>query len=841
MSPGEPARLDEWFAARGHTPLAFQRETWRRSLAGESGLVHAPTGQGKTLAAWFGPVAAHLDDPASQRRARRRTEAPALRVLWLTPLRALAEDLGRALSESARELVPGWTVEVRTGDSSSSARARHARRLPTALVTTPESLSLLLSHADAPERFAALRTVVVDEWHELLGTKRGTQTELALARLRALAPGVATWGLSATLGNLDEALAALVGVGGAGTLVAGPDPTLPEIVTVLPRSTVRFPWAGHLGPRLLEETAQELDRVQSSLVFVNTRSQAELWYQALRYARPERREALGLHHGSLDRAERAAVEAGLADGRLWATVATSSLDLGVDFAPVVQVVQVGSPKGVARFLQRAGRSGHAPGRVSRIILVPTNALELAEFAALRAALGRRELEPRVPLDRPLDVLAQHVVTVALGGGFAPDELLREVRGTVAFRALDDEEWRWVLDFCRFGGPALRAYERYARIREVAGRFVGGSESIAREHRASIGTIASFGAVSIVLRNGRELGTVEELFVGRLKPGDTFTFAGRALALVRLEADRAVVRPAKGAGGPVPRWWGGRLPFTDELAASLRRTLDEAAARIGASDEDPFDAPELAALRPLFELQAAWSHLPRSTELLVERVRTRDGDHAILYPLQGRLVHEGLASLLALRISRLVSTTLSLTMNDWGLALTSRARLPVEDEAWSELLSPDGLAADVLEAVDAVGLARRHFREVARVAGLVHGGAPHRRKSRRQLQASAGLVFDVLREHDPSNLLLVQARREVLERTLELTRLASTLRAIASRRVLVVHTPRLTPFAFPLWADRTRERASSEDWEARVRALASDLERRADGEQLTPAEDRALDG
>ena len=821
MSEGrlDPAR--DWFAARGWSPFSFQEETWRRYLDGESGLVHAPTGFGKSLSAWMGPLLqARAAAPEASAPTKRADAAP-LAVVWITPMRALASDLVRNLGLAAADLCPHWLVEGRSGDTGSTERSRQTRRLPSALVTTPESLTLLLSREDAAERFAGLQAVVVDEWHELFGTKRGVQTELALARLRALAPDLRTWGLSATLGNLEEAKDALLG-GAPGALVRGAESRELEISTLRPDSIERFPWAGHMGLRLLDEVARALDDSSSALVFTNTRAQAERWYQALCYARYDERDRIALHHGSLDREDRAEVERRIAEGELRCVVATSSLDLGVDFTPVDLVVQVGSPKGIARLAQRAGRSGHSPGRTSRLLCVPAQALELVEFAAARGAMERGEVEPREPLERPLDVLAQHVVTVAASGPFDGDELLREVRGTRAFRALEDQEWAWVLEFVQFGGEALSGYERYARLeRGKDGRYRAGSRAVVRDHRVNIGTIAGYGSLEVAFRSGKRLGTIEEMFIARLKPGQAFTFAGKSVELVRVDDSRAVVRAAAKPSALVPRWYGGRMPLSNELAEAVREALErvEHCVRTGESTGEP----ELDAAVPLFALQDELSRVPTRDELLIERVRTRDGDHAFLFPLEGRLVHEGLAALLAWRATRRAPATVTQCATDWGLELMTRKELPVADGDWAALLSPDELLEDLLACLDGAGLAKRQFREIARVAGLVHPGLPHARKGARQLQASSGLVYEVLREHDPENLLLEQARREVMERTLELGRMRRALEALRGRRIVVTRPPRLTPLAFPLWAERVRDRVSSESWEDRVRAMASRLE------------------
>ncbi|MFQ3662828.1 MAG: ligase-associated DNA damage response DEXH box helicase [Chloroflexaceae bacterium] len=815
--------LDAWFAARGWAPFPFQRAAWAAYLAGESGLIHAATGTGKTYAAWFGPVAEALQPGDAG--------PPGLRVLWITPLRALAADTAATLQAPLADLGLPWRVETRTGDTSAATRARQRRQLPEALVTTPESLSLLLACDDAASLFAGLRCVVVDEWHELLASKRGVQVELALARLRRWRPALRTWGLSATLGNLDTAVATLLGNRVARGPAPAPAPHLPArliqgeqpktivIDALIPEVIECFPWAGHLGLRMLDQVVHEIEAVESCLVFTNTRAQTEQWYQALLDARPEWAGLIALHHGSLAPEARARVEDGLRDGRLRCVVCTSSLDLGVDFSPVERVLQVGSPRGVARLMQRAGRSGHRPGAPSRATCVPAHAFELIEAAAARRAIGAGQIEARLPLDRPLDVLAQHLVTVALGGGFHSDELLAEVRSTAAYHALSDEEWHWCLDFVTRGGSALDAYPEYHRVsRDADGRYRVTDDAIARRHRQAIGTITADAAIVVRYLGGEQLGTVEETFIARLRPGDRFTFAGRVLEFVRLKEMTAWVRRASTADGAVPRWTGGRLPLSTELAAAVRERLQ--AARDGV-----FDDPELEALRPVLAVQTRWSRLPGADELLVERTRTRDGHHLFIYPFEGRLVHEGLAALVAYRLARRRPGTFSVAANDYGFELLAAEPPPLEDEGdLRGLLSAEGLADDLLAALNAAELARRQFREIARVAGLVVVGPPGERRSTRHLQASSNLFYDVLQQYDPQNMLLYQARREVLERQLEHQRLRATLDRIAAGRITIVPTPRPTPFAFPLLVERLRERVSSEELAERVRRMQVRLER-----------------
>jgi ATP-dependent Lhr-like helicase len=815
----------DWFGEHDWTPFEFQEEVWRAYLRGESVLIHAATGTGKTYAAWIGPILEWLRDYPASAAASRRGAAP-LRVLWITPLRALAGDTEDALRAPVEDLGLPWTVESRTGDTPARVRARQRERLPTALVTTPESLSLLLTRDDAPALFDHLELVVVDEWHELMASKRGVQTELALARLRRFRPGLRTFGLSATLGNLDTARDALLGVDPAGTprpgrIVQGLVPKALEVDALIPATMERFPWSGQIGLRLLPEVIRAVEEGESSLVFTNTRATAEIWFQALLAERPDWAGIIALHHGSMDRATREWVEDGLREGKLRCVVCTSTLDLGVDFTPVDRVLQVGSPKSVGRLVQRAGRSGHRPGAVSRLTCVPTNALELVDVAAARAALERREIEARRPVERPLDLLAQHAVTVALGGGFRPDELLAEVRTTWAYRGLLDDEWRWVLDFVTRGGQVLQSYPEYSKVVVQDGIYRVGSRMVAMRHRLSIGTIVSESAMKVQFLRGRTLGSVEENFVARLRPGDVFTFAGRILEFVRVRGMVAYVRKTTKKSSNVPHWSGARMPISPQLASWIRCMLDEARRGI-------YRGPEMEAVRPILELQGAWSRLPAPDELLVERVETREGHHLFFYPVEGRLVHEGLAALFAYRLAQLGPISFTLAANDYGLELLSADRAPLDEALEAGLLSPSHLLHDIPASLNAAELARRQFREIARVAGLIFQGYPGVNRSVKQLQASSELLYDVFARYDPENLLLFQAHREVLERQLEQSRLARALERVAAGTVTVVEVERPTPLAFPLLVDRAREQLTSEKLADRIRKLAAPLEKAADG-------------
>ena len=767
-------------------------------------MIHAATGTGKTLAAWLGPVMDWMNGDGES--------YPPLRVLWITPLRALVADTEQSLRTPIRDLGIPWRVEARTGDTRQSLRAKQEKRLPTALITTPESLALLLAKENARENFSHLQAIVVDEWHELLGTKRGVLTELLLARLRKWTPAVRTWGLSATLGNLETAAKTLLGNDAApGRIVRGIVPKTIRIDSLIPGHMDNFPWAGHLGINMLPQVLESIQEGATTLVFTNTRSQCEIWYQAILAAMPDWAGQIAVHHGSLERTLRDWVEDGLRAGTLRCVVCTSSLDLGVDFTPVDRVIQIGSPKGVARLLQRAGRSGHRPGVPSRITCAPTHAFELVEVAAARDAYRAGAMESRFPVERPLDLLAQHIVTVALGGGFRAEELLAEIRTSHAYRELSDIEWRWALDFVTRGGEALRAYPEFQRVEVCDGVYTVPNKQIARRHLLSIGTIVSDSSVDVRYLTGGRIGSVEESFISRLRPGDTFFFAGRSLEFVRLRDMVAQVRKSSAKDGQVPRWDGSRMPLSSELAEAVRERLEQAR-------EGVYEGKEMRSVKPVLETQRSISAIPSRGEILIERVRSKEGHHLFFYPFEGRLVHEGLAALFAYRISRLRPITFSFAMNDYGFELLSPDAAPLEEAIAAGLLSTANLAEDILASMNAAEMARRQFREIARIAGLTFHGYPGQNKSVRQIQASSGLLFDVFMKYDSENLLLAQAQREVLEQQLEHSRLAHTLDRLSRGKVRLLDIERPSPLSFPILIDRTRHRVSSERLADRIRRM-----------------------
>jgi len=809
--------VEGWLERRGWQPFAFQREVWLAVAQGRSGLLHATTGSGKTYAVWLGMLQALLERHPPARGAE------PLRAIWLTPMRALASDTTRAIAEPLAALAPEWTIGQRTGDTPSAERARQDRRFPTVLVTTPESLTLMLTREHARDELTGVEYVVVDEWHELIGSKRGVQAQLALARLARFNPRLVVWGLSATLGNLQDAMevlcyAALATPGvPAPALVRGRIDKPLVIDTLIPPDPGKYSWAGHLGARMQRPVVDEIAKSGTTLVFTNVRSQAEIWYQLLLEARPEWAGEIALHHGSLDRATREWVELGLKEGSLRAVVATSSLDLGVDFLPVERVLQIGSPKGVARIMQRAGRSGHAPGRASRLTLVPTQTMEIIEAAAARRAAYAGRVEDRVSPAKPLDVLVQHLVTVAMGGGFESDDLFEEVRTAWAYRDLTRAEFDWALAFCERGGESLTAYPDYHRIaRDDDGVWRVPDRGIARRHKLGIGTIVSDASMQVKYMSGANIGTIEEGFIARLRQGDCFFFAGKLLEFIRVRDMAAYVRKATRNKGTVPTWQGSKMALSTEMGDAVLEMMQRAS-------EGDFFEPELEAARPMLETQARLSKIPTPATLLVEAFRSREGYHLYVYPFAGRHVHLGLASLLAFRLARDRPNTFSMSVNDYGFELVSAEEFDLGPITTRAAFATDALLDDVLASLNSTELAQRRFREIARVAGLVFSGYPGQPKSARQLQASSGLFFEVFRKYDQGNLLLTQAQTEVLSQELEISRLRATLERILERALQFVQLRHPSPMSLPLMVERFREKLTTEQLSTRLDRILKDME------------------
>ena len=820
---GPLAPIEAWFAQQGWTPMAFQRQCWQAYLNGESGLLQVPTGSGKTYAAVMGPIAEMLAAPRG------------LQLLVITPLRALSRDLALAIEQPISAM--GWPlrVAIRNGDTASHERTKQLRTPPEILITTPESLSVLLANAKAPELFARLQAVVLDEWHELMGSKRGTQTELCLSWLRRRRPQLRTWAISATIGNLEEAAQAALGIGeGDPRIITADLQRATAIRSLLPDSIDGFPWGGHLGLRMYEELVAGLEPGVSTLLFTNTRNQAERWHQCLRFACPEMDGALALHHSAIDRAEREAIEAQVKAGELRWVVCTSSLDLGVDFQPVERVVQIGSAKNLARLLQRAGRSAHCPGGTSQVLFMPTNALELLEVSAMRRGLENGLVEHRKPPQLPLDVLLQHLTSLACGAGFIPEQELDTVRRSWSFRELSEAQWQWCLAFLEHGGDCLAAYPRYRKLVRcqlhddepaVDGepyRYRVLDKTIARLHRFNIGTITANRSVSVRFVRGAVIGHVEEAFIGRLKPGDVFFFAGRQLEFVRLREMTAQVKATTKKSATVPAWAGGQMALSDLLSRHLREEVDLCARAL--NGEARLDTPELQALEPLLARQANLSGLPRSDQLLVELCRSREGSHLFVYPFEGRFVHEGIGFLWAWRLARHKASTITVSVNDYGFELLAPKGYPFEellDLHGDDLLDVGNLEADLQQALNFSELCKRRFRAIAQVSGLISQAMPGQNKTGGQLQISAALLFDVFEKHEPASLLLEQARREVLDDQLEQHRLRSALERLSASTWRVERVARPGPLAFPLLVERLNSRLSNESLLDRVQRLIAE--------------------
>jgi len=718
-----------WFTTRGLQPFAFQEETWMHILQSHSGLVNAPTGCGKTFSVFLGSVIDFINEFPDDYKTRSRNH---LRLLWITPLRALAKDIGRAMREVIEELGMQWQVGIRNGDTEVNERQKQKRQMPEVLIITPESLHLLLAQKNYPEIFKWLRILAVDEWHELLGSKRGVQVELAISRIAHLRVTddpypFSLWGISATIGNLEQAQEVLVSpvldkIKDPPVIVKADLEKRIDIESVIPDEIETYPWAGHLGIKLIHKVIPIIEKSRTTLIFINTRGMSERWYQEILNVAPELAGAVALHHGSIDMDLRMWVEEALHSGRLKAVVCTASLDLGVDFRPVETVIQVGSPKGVARFLQRAGRSGHQPGELSKIYFLPTHSLELVEAAALKSAMKEKVIESREPMLLCFDVLIQYLSTLAIGEGFYPEMIFKEITSTFCFREIKKEEWQQILHFITEGGEALAQYDEFRKVEIINGLYKINGRRIAMRHRLHIGTIVSDAMMKVKFLSGGYLGVIEEYFISRLNPGDVFTLAGRNLEFVMIKDMTAIVKKSNATKAIVPSWNGGRMPLSANLGRMLRKKFDEVQGMMinKKSHAKNIDL-ELLALKPLFELQESLSHIPKENELLIEQIETRDGFHLFVYPFEGRLVHEAMAALLAFRISRIMPISFSFAMNDYGFELLSDQPIPVDDSNVYELFSAEGLTADIQRSVNSAEMARRKFRDVAVIGGLIFQG------------------------------------------------------------------------------------------------------------------------
>ncbi|TQD40522.1 ligase-associated DNA damage response DEXH box helicase [Haloflavibacter putidus] len=814
-----------WFKQQNWKAFKFQKDTWEAYLKGKNGLLNAPTGSGKTYALWV-PIVLEI----LHQKSKKKKTGKGLKAIWITPLRALSVEIEQAANNFAQDIDPEIKIGIRTGDTPQKVRAAQKRKMPDLLITTPESLQLLLSSKKYDKTFKNLNAVVVDEWHELLGSKRGVQMELALSRLKSVANNLKIWGISATIGNLQQAREVLLGPQTPqfenSVLIKAKLAKKIKVQSVIPKKMEKFPWRGHLGLHLLDEVVPIIKNSKTTLLFTNTRSQCELWFQKLLEKYPEFAGEIAMHHGSINKETRLWVEQAIRNETLKAVVCTSSLDLGVDFAPVETIVQIGSPKGVARFLQRAGRSGHQPKKTSVIHFLPTHAMELIEASALQKAVKKQAVEDRVPYVQSFDVLLQYLTTLAVSDGFYPKEIYPEVRSSFCYQALTAEQWEWCLSFISTGGKSLHTYDEYQKVAiEEDGKFKVNNRGVAMRHRLQIGTIVSDAVLSVKYIKGGFIGSIEEFFVSKLKPGDVFMFAGRNLEFVRIKGMQVQVRKSKQKTAKVPSWAGGRMSFSAQMSALLREEMYAAAASVGlqtAKDKKLKASKELKALQPIFERQLLESIIPTQNEFLIETFKTREGYHAVFYPFEGRFVHEALGSLLAYRISLLSPISFSIAFNDYGFELLSDQELNMQQVLDNNLFSNKFVMDDLYKSLNATEMARRKFRDIAVIAGLVFTGYPNKLIKSKHLQSSSQLLFDVFRDYEPENLLFQQAFTETFEHQLEEGRLRLALERIEQQKIVWKKCEKPTPFSFPIITDRLREKLSSEKLEDRIRRMIKKL-------------------
>ncbi|MBU0726864.1 MAG: ligase-associated DNA damage response DEXH box helicase [Alphaproteobacteria bacterium] len=777
-----PAKFRDWFAARGWQAHDHQLAMLAAARDGRSALLIAPTGGGKTLAGFLPSLVELADGDYS-----------GLHTLYVSPLKALAVDIHRNLEVPVAEMNLPVRIETRTGDTPQSKRLRQRTKPPQMLLTTPESLALLLSYPDAPQMFAGLKCVVLDELHAIAGTKRGDLLALGLARLSSLAPGCRRVGLSATVAHRDPLIAYLSAEGRAGAgdvvLVAGGEAAKPEVKILLPRG--RMPWSGHMAVFALPEVYEAVKAAKTAIVFVNTRAQAEIVFQEL-WRLNDDNLPIGLHHGSLAVEQRRKVEAAMARGALRAVVATSSLDLGIDWAAVDLVVQIGAPKGVSRLLQRIGRANHRLDTPSRALLVPANRFEVLECRAALDGIRAMELDGDPPRPGGLDVLAQHIIGTACAGPFQADALYAEIASAAPYAGLDRQIFDDVLEFCATGGYALRSYERYRRlIGDGEGGWRLAHPVHLRRYRMNVGTIVEAVTLKVRLNRGPILGEVEEYFVMGLNPGDTFLFAGRLLRFNGLKETTVQASPATGDAPKIPAYAGGRLPLSTYLADRVRGLL-----------QDDANWPTLPApVEEWLRMQQFRSIMPRREGLLVESFPRGGKEFLVAYCFEGRNAHQTLGMLLTRRMERLGFGPLGFVASDYVLAVWSLK--PVQAGDIDALFAEDLLGDDLEEWMNESSMLRRTFRNVAVIAGLIEKRSPGQEKTGRQVTFSADLIYDVLRKHEPSHVLLRATRADAAGGLTDIGRISGMLGRIKGR---ITHRrlDRISPLAVPVMLEIGRE-------------------------------------
>ncbi|MBK1896570.1 ligase-associated DNA damage response DEXH box helicase [Chryseobacterium paridis] len=796
-------------AEKGNSPFKFQTDTWWKFGNGYSGMVIAPTGFGKTYSVFLALIIDFLNSPEKYKKG--------LKMIWITPLRSLSKDIAKAMEEAINEIGLDWTVGVRNGDTDPKVRQQQVKSMPDILVMTPESLHLLLGQKDHSRFFRNMHCIAVDEWHELLGSKRGVMVELGISQVRKYVPRLKIWGITATIGNLDEALEVLIPYDIKKIKITAKQHKKIDIIPVFPDEVEILPWAGHLGAKLADKIVPIILESKSTIVFTNTRSQSEMWYQLLLDAYPDFAGQIAIHHSSIDTHLRIWIEENLSSGKLKAVVSTSSLDLGIDFKPVDTVIQIGSAKGVARFLQRAGRSGHSPFETSKIYCVPTHSLELIEVAALKEAVKQKVIEPREPQVLCFDVLVQFLMTLAVGDGFYPEETYERIKKIYTFQEIRDEEWKEVIDFLTIGGSALKSYEEFHKVVIMEdGLLKVTSRKIAMLHRMNMGAIVSDAMLKVKFISGGYIGMIEEYFISKLKKEEKFILAGRVLEVAMVKDMTVYVRLAKGKA-LVPSYLGGRLPLSSNLSSFLREKLS--GALNPASSEK-----ELKFLHPLLVSQERTSHIPREDEFLIELIKNREGYHLFMYPFEGRLVHEVMAALIAFRISKLAPISFSMAMNDYGFELFSDKEIPLNEDNLQKILTRDNLMVDVISSINSAEMARRKFRDIAVISGMVIQNFPGQQRSNKALQSSAGLIFKVLEDYDPNHFLVRQAYTEVFNMQLQEQRLVEAFKRIEKSKIILKYSNTFTPLSFPIKVDSLRQTLSSEGLDARIQRLIRQVDK-----------------
>lgn len=808
----------DWFQTQSWKPFPFQKQTWSAFLKGKHGLLNAPTGSGKTYALWFPIVLNYIDSNPNYKTKHKK----GLKAIWITPLRALSQEIKQSAERINTDLGTQMTVGIRSGDTSTKERAQQKKQMPDLLITTPESLQLLLATKGYHNMFKNCTAIVVDEWHELLGTKRGVQMELGLSRLRSISKKMRIWGISATIGNLEQAREVLLGPSSTAlensVMIKAKLKKKITVRSIIPKEMETFPWRGHLGLRLLEDVVPIVNNSKTTLLFTNTRSQCEIWFQKILQKHPEYAGEIAMHHGSINKETRVWVEQAIRNESLKAVVCTSSLDLGVDFAPVETVVQIGGPKGVARFLQRAGRSGHRPGKESIIYFLPTHAIELIEASALQKAVKDNTVEDRMPYLNSYDVLLQYLTTLAISDGFFPDEIFREIKQTFCYQAISEDQWQWLLNFLVMGSQSLQSYDEYKKVEiEEDGKFKVNNRGVAMRHRFQIGTIVGDVNLSVRYQKGGYIGSIEEHFVSKLSRGDVFTFAGRNLEFIRIKEMQVHVKNSSKKTNKVPAWAGSRMTLSAQMSKLLRDEL------YSANLEKKKQSKEIQSLHHIFVRQREESIVPNPNEFLIETFKTRDGYHHIFYPFEGRFVHEAMGSLLGYRISLLSPITFSLAFNDYGFEMLSDKEIDIQQVLDNNLFTTDFMLDDLQKSLNATEMARRKFRDIAVISGMVFTGYPEKGIKMKHLQSSSQLLFDVFRDYEDDNLLFQQAFTETFEHQLEEGRLRLSLERISNQKIIWKACKNPSPFSFPLITDRmSRERLSSEKLADRIKRMTAIL-------------------